>query len=115
VRGYLVDTAANMIEGTLQQTIIGRDADLNLSTELYDTRIPPGETLKVTFSHQIPDSAVSLVVSVYVEPDHFYTKFYKRTLEGNGSPLSKSLLTQALQQSMQSGFSIFQETIMLNQ
>jgi len=115
VRGYLADTAANMIEGTFQQTIIGRDASLDLSTELYDSRIPPGKTLKVTFSHQIPDNAVSLVVSVYVEPDHFYTKFYKRTLEGHGSPMSKSLITQALQQSMQSGFSIFQETIMLKQ
>jgi len=72
-----------MLDRAFRQPIIGTDASLDLSTELYDSRIPPEATLSVTFSRRIPDNAGGLVVSSYVEPDHFVLSFTIRALEGH--------------------------------
>jgi hypothetical protein len=44
VQGYLLDAQGQAIDGTTQQSIVGREVELDLSREVYDTRIPPGES-----------------------------------------------------------------------
>jgi len=109
VRARLIDAAGNPIEGTAQEAIIGREATLDLSQELYDTRIPPGDLVAIEYQQLVTQKNLSLRVEVVVEPDHFYARFYRSVLK-NGTPSAKgrALLEQALKDAEQSSFSIYE-------
>ncbi|MFC1602001.1 thioredoxin family protein [Pseudomonadota bacterium] len=108
VRAKLVDTAGNLIAGTEQEAIIGREATLDLSQELYDTRIPPGDSVAINYQQIVTQDNPSLKIEIAVEPDHFYEQFYRSVL-ANSSPSSKgrALLEQALKDVEQSPFTIY--------
>jgi len=113
VQAYLVDAEGNIEQSTLQQAMIGREVSLDISQELYDTRIPPGETLAIAYSQSIMNDNMQLHVEVTVYPDHFYSRFYESML-GNGSAgRGTKLIEQALKQSQASSFTLYKKTIPL--
>ncbi len=109
VRAELLDEAGNTINDSLQEAIIGRETTPNLSQELYDTRIAPGDNVKVIYREALRGKPAELQISVVVEPDHFYERFYKLRLANMEEGQSMDLLRQALSNSQQSHFTIFQK------
>jgi hypothetical protein len=114
VQAHLLDTEGQIIEPSAQQAIIGREVTLNLSQELYDTRIPPKQSRSFTYAQQIPPSGVTLRVRLVVHPDHFYQQFFEAVLE-NGAGQGRAYLEEALQITKSSSFTVFERLIPLFQ
>ena len=105
IEGYQEDKNGKALLATKQQYIISRKVTMNLSKELADTRLAPDEQVVFNYNAKHHPEAVSFVLNVQVEPDHFYTKFYQITLKS--AKKGKELLQKALEQSQQSTFSIY--------
>lgn len=108
VRVSLVDRTGRTVEGSLQEDTIGREITLDLSQELYDTRIAPGKARTVTYRRMVPRAGLTLRVSVVVYPDHFYTRFFEARLAGGGAS-GTTLLREALEKTRRSAFPLFEE------
>ena len=113
VNAHLLDAQGDAINGTAQQAIIGRDITLDLSEELYDTRIPPNDSRAFTYAQVVPNVAVALHVRVVVHPDHFYRNFYEAVLSNGGNSRGTAILEQALEHATSSPFPVFDQTIPL--
>jgi Cytochrome c554 and c-prime len=101
----LVDEHGRQVAGSLRQAVIGREAPLDLSHEVYDTRLPPQASfsMKETWGTLIPGRR--LRARVVVEPDHFYTKFFQAEIPG--AERGRAQLEEALRHTQQSAFTIF--------
>lgn len=115
IRAYLLDNNGKVLETTVQEAIIGREVDLGLTEELYDTRIPPGDSLSVLYKEQLPQDGLSMKVEIVVEPDHFYERFYESVLEGNDKGPGRELLEQALEDTRDSAFDIYKQVFPLSE
>ena len=58
IRFELLDKDGKPLKATQKEAVIGREVPLDLSRELFDTRIPPGETFAINYAH----SAMSVMV-----------------------------------------------------
>jgi len=109
VRAELLDAGGDLVEGSQQEAIIGREVTLDLSQELYDTRIPAGDSVAIGYQQVVAQAGLSLRVSVVVEPDHFYAQFYRSVLSGNSpSAKGRALLEEALKDAEASPFTLFE-------
>lgn len=114
IRGRLTDRNGTVLANTALEAVIGRETTLDLSAELYDTRIPPGESLSVTYVQQLPQDHLQLQVEISVEPDHFYARFFEAMLaNSSGGGNNYDLINKALTTARQSSFSIYKKTIPL--
>jgi hypothetical protein len=111
VRFELVDAANNRVEGSLQEERIGREVTLDLERELFDTRIPPGQTRTVRYARTIAGPGLILRASVIVAPDDFYVKFFEAIAPKARSERARALLEQALREAQASSFVLFEEAI----
>lgn len=111
VRAEFLDEQGRRVEGSLQQAVIGREVTLDLSRELYDTRIPPKESFTFRYNRPVGGKGWRLKVQVTVHPDHFYERFFESVLQSNTFPGGRDLLQEALEQTRQSTFSIFSREI----
>jgi hypothetical protein len=96
-----------MLRETLRQHVIGRQVPRDLSREIADTRIAPDEQALFDYRAPLHRNAVSLVFRVQVEPDAFYTDFYRDLLNGNQAGSGERLIKQALKDSMASAFTLY--------
>ena len=115
VRAHLLDTQGKVIAETAQEAVIGRDIALNLSKELYDTRIPPKGARSFTYTQQVPAAGKTLRVRAIVHPDHFYQRFFEAVLQDSGSGKGRPHLEKALRLTQESPFTVFEQTIPLLQ
>ncbi len=91
VRGFVVDGSGTVVGGTLRESFVGRKVTLDLTEELFDTRIPPGGE----FGFEYPvDGAKGkkIVLEVWVYPDEFYNRFFHSALEDTNSEDIKEAL-----------------------
>jgi hypothetical protein len=98
VQAHLLDTHGASIEGSAYEAVIGREVALDLSAEMYDTRIPPHAAQAFTYTQTIPEMAAILRVRVVVHPDHFYARFFAAVLQdtyGPGRPYLEAALRNA--------------------
>lgn len=109
VRASLVDGGGKTLDGTFQEEAIGREVTLDLSQELYDTRIPPGKTHTFAYRRKVPRAGLRLRVTVVVYPDHFYTRFFEATLANAPGAPGAPLLREGLEKTRRSPFPIFEE------
>ncbi|MCP4042594.1 MAG: hypothetical protein GY731_11680, partial [Gammaproteobacteria bacterium] len=107
VEGYQEDAAGNILADTLYQTIIGRQVSLDLSEEIADTRIAPDEVVSIDYRMPKHTKAATLVFQVRVEPDAFYTEFYRALLEGGFTDKGEALIRQALTDSLASIYTLY--------
>jgi hypothetical protein len=84
VRAHLLDAQGHVLPGNAQEAVIGREVALDMSEELYDTRIPPKASRAFTYTAVMPEDAVSPRVRIVVHPDHFYQRFFAATLQDGG-------------------------------
>ncbi len=114
VSGYQVDGAGKIISDTTQQVVIGREVTLNLSEEIFDTRIPPGESSSFSYSQTRSEHASQLIVVVRVEPDYFYEKFFRTMLEGNSAGKGRKFIQQAWEHSRSTPYILYQTGMKLH-
>jgi hypothetical protein len=111
--GRLMDEKGNEVTESQQEYVIGRES-YDLAVEAYDTRIPPGEQIQVAYQHELPAENLHLQIEVIVDPDHWYRRFYENYLDGGGGGRGRALLLEALRQSRETSFSIYEQTFELN-
>jgi hypothetical protein len=101
----LVDARGREVKGSLKEAVIGRDAPLDLSRELYDTRLAPKASFALKHSWKVGRPGLRLRARVIVEPDHFYARFFEATIPE--SEQGRARLREALRQTRQSSFTAF--------
>ena len=111
VRMELLDGQGRPVKGSARQAVIGREATLDLSRELYDTRLAPKASFTMTESWTVDGRGLKLRALVVVEPDHFYTRFFRATIPQ--TERGKLQLQEALRQTRRSSFSVFEREVPL--
>jgi len=104
---YQESARGQMLKDTLREYIIARQVPLDLSEEIADTRIAPDN--QALFDYRVPlrTEAVTLVFRVRVEPDAFYTEFYRSLLKEKQAKKGEKLIKQALKNSLASHFTFY--------
>jgi len=103
----LVDASGRQVDGSLREQVIGREVPLNLSREIYDTRLAPKASLFMRASWQVSRSDVRLRARIVVEPDHFYVRFFKAIIDN--ARQGRPQLELALRQASDSPYTLFRE------
>jgi hypothetical protein len=112
VRAGLIDAKGASVAGSVQEYAIGREVTLDLSREISDTRIPPDGMASFAYRRRLPGRGLTLRVTVTVEPDHFYTGFFKSLL-ASGAGAGAPQIQEALEASRRSAFDIFSKDVPL--
>jgi hypothetical protein len=113
VEAHLLDAQGQSIPDSAQQATIGREVTLDLSQELYDTRIPPKASHAFTYTHVLSATAMTLRVRVVVHPDHFYRQFFAATLADGDGGQGRAYLQDALRAAEASPFTVFARDVSL--
>jgi nitrate/TMAO reductase-like tetraheme cytochrome c subunit len=106
LRGELVGAGGEAIAGTRQQTIIAREVEVDLSREFFDTRLLPGQSARLRYTGGAAEPGQRLRLSVIVEPDAFYTRFFEILL-AQGAGRGESQIREALEATRRSPFTPF--------
>ena len=106
LQGMQLDQNSKEIEGSSQQYAIGRYLPLNLASEIYDTRLAPGQMLEIEYEAPKAKLAKTLLLRVQVEPDEFYTRFYESLLANNSAGKHTEMIKQALANSKNSVYTL---------
>ncbi len=104
---YQVSTDNKPIEGTLREKVIARQVSVDLSEEVADTRLAPGERAVLDYLVPRHPNAQALILRVRVEPDYFYSGLYRSLLETEPNGKGTSLLRAALKNSLESGYDLY--------
>ena len=113
LRGELVDETGLAIEGSRQEKIVGRQVALDLSREIFDTRLQPGQSAVLTFRVKVPAPGIRARLAVVVEPEAFYVGFFE-TLLRQGAGRGESDIKKALDAARRSPFTVFEREIPLS-
>ena len=103
IRGSLVDSSGVKITKSIKKAVIGRRVELDLSRELFDTRIAPGESFSFDYDPERRPGAKAILLEVWVFPDEFYNRFFSSLLKD--SP-EKAGLAEALSET-ESGYLLY--------
>lgn len=98
-----------LLPGTLQQHVIARLVEPDLSREISDTRLAPDEKAMLHYRAPMDSRASYLVYRIRVEPDAFYTGFFKSRLAEGQAIRGNALIRAALANSRRAGFTFFEE------
>ncbi|MCH7878915.1 MAG: hypothetical protein IH914_06345 [candidate division Zixibacteria bacterium] len=107
LEGVQLDSAGNEIEISRRWNWISWEASVNLDEEYQDTRLAPDESLSMDYSEPLDAQAASLRLQVRIEPDAFYTAFYRALLDGGFTDRGSDFIRRALEESISSHFTIF--------
>ncbi len=113
VRAQLLDALGEVVIGSVREAIIGRETTPDLSQEVFDTRIAPGDFVDIGYAYPLSHAGQQLQVQVRVEPDHFYERLYRGLLQSNSPQKGRAAIEQALADAQQSAFVIYDETVSL--
>ncbi len=107
----LLDEDGETISGSFRERRIGWHLVFDKGwKELADTRIPPGESLKLAGEFAARD-ARAVRVRVRVAPDDFYQGFYERRLKSRMAEPIKRLFEQALERTKRSRYVAYDRTV----
>ena len=112
VRASLVDGTGAETPGSVQESVIAREVALDLSRELFDTRIPAGGRFSTTYRRRLGAGGLRLRVVVTVHPDHFYTRFFESLL-ATGAGRGERDIREALERTRRSVFELYRREIPL--
>jgi hypothetical protein len=106
VQVQLLDAQGQSMPDSAQEVVIGREVTLDLSAEVYDTRIPPKASRSFTYAQVMPTTATALRVRVVVHPDHFYERFFAANLHYGEGGKGRAHLEEALRRTQSSSFTV---------
>jgi hypothetical protein len=104
--------------------VIGRAVTLDLSRELFDTRLAPGQGAVFRYPRSLPSDprgfpnaprslpsdSGRIRLRVVVEPDHFYVLFFAALLE-RGAGAGETEIRTALAAARASSFVVFEREV----
>jgi hypothetical protein len=112
VRAAFVDAAGREAPASAEERVIAREVSLDLSRELFDTRIPAGGRFVFDYRRRVERAGLSLRVRVTVFPDHFYTRFFDSLL-GSGAGQGTAEIQEALEATRRSAFELYRRDLPL--
>ncbi|MGH7391553.1 MAG: multiheme c-type cytochrome [Candidatus Rokuibacteriota bacterium] len=112
VRTALVDAAGREAPASAEERVIAREVTLDLSRELFDTRIPAGGRFSMAYQRRLERAGLRLRVVVTVYPDHFYTRFFGSLLT-TGAGRGDRDIREALEATRRSAFELYRREIPL--
>ena len=92
---FQVDGDGAEIEGTRVEGTIARELDLANGIEIMDTRVLPGESVRLDYSVERAPGAVELVARVRVDPDYHYRGVFAGLLTTLGDARARELIAEA--------------------
>ncbi len=101
------DEKKQQLPGTRQEVVVARQVSLDLSEELFDTRLAPGQTARLRYEAFLHPRTKSLLFQIRVEPDYFYTNFYRKTLASYPNLKGIEKLQEALRNAEASNYILF--------
>jgi len=113
LQGVQLDAQGEAIVETFLQYPIGWKLEMDLSGEQYDTRLAPDEELTIDYENPRHPRAVTLLMKVVVEPDAFYSRFYRSLLENGYAQKGKQEIERALLASEASKYTLFEKNLPL--
>lgn len=111
LRGELLD-ANGPVAGSRREVVIAREVALDLSRELTDTRLLPGQNARLIYTGRADRPDMRVRLGVIVEPDAFYTAFFE-TLLAQGAGRGEARIREALEATRRSPFVLFQRDLAL--
>jgi len=93
--------------------VIAREIALDLSREISDTRLLPGQSATLRYRRKLPAAGISARLSVVVYPDAFYTGFYEVLLR-QGAGRGAAQIREALEATRRSPFEVFRRVVPLS-
>lgn len=111
VRFELTDADGKQIDKSAQEERIGREVTLDLTQELFDTRIAPGTSHTVRYVRAIDRTGLTLRASVIVVPDDFYIQFFEATAPKAKGKEARALLEQAAREGRARSFPLFTKNV----
>lgn len=117
LRAAFLDESDSVIPGYFEEKLLQRRLDMSTSpwSEEFDTRVLPGQFATVTLEGKAPETARTLYLWVWVEPDNFYAGFYQSRLEGQGAFAGSEDLERAYQMTQESKYLLFGKKIALGE
>jgi hypothetical protein len=112
-RVELRDSKGRPVSGSQEERMIGRDVPLDLSREVADNRIAPGNSDVLRYRRSITVSGLRLRAIVTVYPDHFYTGFFEALLAQSPGKRSPEIRA-ALAATKRSSFVLYENERSLN-
>jgi len=114
VRFELIDGNGRSLKDSVQEERLGREVTLDLSQELFDTRLPPGESRTVRYVRPIGQPGLTLKAAVAVAPDDFYVRFFEAIVPKAKTRKTRALLREALGAARQSSYALFEKEVALS-
>ncbi len=109
LRAELIDPGGRVIPDSREEHVIGRQVELDLSRELTDTRLLPGEHATLRY-RRAAGAGTRARFSVIVYPDAFYTAFFEVLLR-QGAGRGTARIDEALAATRRSWFMVFMEEV----
>ncbi len=113
LRAELLDAARQVVAGSRADKVIAREVALDLSREVFDTRLLPGRSAVLRYRKRVSGPGVSVRFTVIVEPDAFYTRFFETLLQ-QGAGRGEAQIRAALEASRRSPFTVFERELPLS-
>lgn len=110
LRGELIDASGAMVAGSRRETVVAREVEVDLSREFSDTRLAPGQSARLGYAGRAQGAGLRLRLSVIVEPDAFYTRFFEALL-AQGAGRGEAQIRAALEASRRSPFTVFRREL----
>jgi hypothetical protein len=111
VKGFMLDKNGKVIQGSRKEAFIGRKISLDLSEEIFDTRIPPQKSFEFDYSARGGYSDRKIVFEVWVYPDEFYNKFYKAIVKNADTDLNREEIDKAIKITDASPYRLFRKEL----
>lgn len=111
VAAVLMDAEGNPRMDLEKEWLIGREASLDLTEEMYDTRIPAKNSRTYRYKARVARPGEQFRVTLTVFPDHFYRRFFEAVVPGHDEGPLKNQLRQALDETERSSFVVFEKII----
>jgi hypothetical protein len=101
---WQIDAAGREIEGTREETTIGRELDFATDpwSEVFDTRIEPGDSARLEYARPREPAAVALLARVTVDPDYHYRGVFESLGESLEDPDARARIREAHRRASQS-------------
>ena len=92
---HQVDADGVEIPGTRIDATIGREVDFGAGEEIYDTRVLPGESVRLDYAQPRAQGAAAIVGRVRVDPDYHYRGVFEVLAERYENPAALELMREA--------------------
>ncbi len=104
------DAGGREIEGSRVAATIGREIDFAASParEVFDTRVAPGEAVKLDYARPREPGSVALVGRVTVDPDHHYRGVFASLLRDLTDPDARTRIAEAQRRASESSYVLFE-------